>query len=64
MVISPEGKDKEMNGEGFYIRDGDRCYSEEWCYRLGNADIAARKRIMSIRLLAWLLLAPADRVFL
>ena len=22
VVISPEGKDKEMNGEGFYIRDG------------------------------------------
>jgi glucose-1-phosphate adenylyltransferase len=22
VVISPEGKDEEMNGEGFYIRDG------------------------------------------
>ena len=22
VTISPEGKDKEMNGEGFYIRDG------------------------------------------
>jgi glucose-1-phosphate adenylyltransferase len=22
VIISPEGKDKEMNGEGFYIRDG------------------------------------------
>jgi glucose-1-phosphate adenylyltransferase len=22
VVVSPEGKDKEMNGEGFYIRDG------------------------------------------
>ena len=22
VVISPEGKDKEMDGEGFYIRDG------------------------------------------
>ena len=22
VVLSPEGKDKEMNGEGFYIRDG------------------------------------------
>jgi glucose-1-phosphate adenylyltransferase len=22
VIISPQGKDKEMNGEGFYIRDG------------------------------------------